>query len=309
MTTLLVVSPSALEHQTSLWHPERQERVRAVERALEEECFTWLVREHAWEVALETVALAHPEPYIRTIIDTAPQDGLVEIDADTTMSRGTVEAALRAAGAAVQAVDEVMAGKVANAFSALRPPGHHAGPARAMGFCLFNNVAIAARYAQEVHGAERVAIVDWDVHHGNGTQDIFWSNPSVLFCSTHQMPLYPGTGAISERGEHDTVVNAPLRPGDGSDTFREALDTAILPRVEEFRPDLILISAGFDAHWRDPLGDLQLTEADFAWATRKLMDIADRRCGGRLVSVLEGGYDLEGLARSAAAHTRSLMHG
>ena len=221
MTTLLVVSPSALEHQTSLWHPERQERVRAVERALEEECFTWLVREHAWEVALETVALAHPEPYIRTIIDTAPQDGLVEIDADTTMSRGTVEAALRAAGAALQAVDEVMTGKVVNAFSALRPPGHHAGPARAMGFCLFNNVAIAARYAQEVHGAERVAIVDWDVHHGNGTQDIFWSNPSVLFCSTHQMPLYPGTGAISERGEHDTVVNAPLRPGDGSDTFRE----------------------------------------------------------------------------------------
>ena len=178
-----------------------------------------------------------------------------------------------------------------------------------MGFCFFNNAAIAARHAQTAHGAERVAIVDWDVHHGNGTQDIFWSDPSVLYASTHQMPLYPGTGAVSERGEHGTVVNAPLRAGDGGDLFREALETVILPRVEAFGPDLIVISAGFDAHWRDPLANLQLTEADFAWATRKLMDIAERRCGGRIVSLLEGGYDLEGLARSAAAHVKTLMQG
>jgi acetoin utilization deacetylase AcuC-like enzyme len=233
----------------------------------------------------------------------------VEIDADTSMSPGTLEAALRAVGAAAQAVDEVMAGKVRNAFSAMRPPGHHAERAQAMGFCFFNNVAIAARHAQQAHGAERVAIVDWDVHHGNGTQDIFWGDPSVLYCSTHEMPLYPGTGATSERGEHDTIVNAPLRAGDGGERFREAFETVILPRVEAFRADLILISAGFDAHWRDPVANLQLTEADFAWATRKLMAIADRRCGGRVVSLLEGGYDLEGLARSVAAHVKALMRG
>jgi acetoin utilization deacetylase AcuC-like enzyme len=255
------------------------------------------------------LALAHPEPYIQSLIDAAPLEGLVPIDEDTSLSPGTLDAARRSAGAGVQAVDEVMTGKVRNAFSAMRPPGHHAERAKAMGFCFFNNVAIAARHAQKAHGAERVAIVDWDVHHGNGTQEIFWSDPSVLFCSTHQMPLYPGTGATSECGEHDTIVNTPLRAGDGGDIFREAFDVAILPRVEAFRPDLILISAGFDAHWRDPLADLQLTEADFAWATQKLMDIADRRCGGRVVSLLEGGYDLEGLARSTAAHVKALMQG
>ena len=250
-----------------------------------------------------------PWQYIQAIIAAAPREGFVEIDADTSMSPGTLEAALRAVGAAAQAVDEVMAGKVRNAFSAMRPPGHHAERAQAMGFCFFNNVAIAARHAQQAHGAERVAIVDWDVHHGNGTQDIFWDNPSVLYCSTHEMPLYPGTGATSERGEHNTIVNAPLRAGDGGERFREAFETVILPQVEAFRADLIFISAGFDAHWRDPVANLQLTEADFAWATRKLMAIADRRCGGRVVSLLEGGYDLEGLARSVAAHVKALMRG
>jgi len=283
--------------------------MRAIENALEDECFAWLIREQAVEAARETVALVHPEPYIQSIIDAVPLEGLVAIDEDTSMSPGTLDAALRTAGAATQAVDEVMTGQVRNAFSSMRPPGHHAERAKAMGFCFFNNAAIAARHAQKAHGAERVAIVDWDVHHGNGTQEIFWSDPSVLFCSTHQMPLYPGTGAASERGEHDTIVNTPLRAGDGGDIFREAFEVAILPRVEAFRPDLILISAGFDAHWRDPLADLQLTEADFAWATQKLMDIADRRCGGRVVSLLEGGYDLEGLARSTAAHVKALMQG
>jgi acetoin utilization deacetylase AcuC-like enzyme len=176
-----------------------------------------------------------------------------------------------------------------------------------MGFCFFNNAAIAARHAQKAHGAERVAIVDWDVHHGNGTQDIFWSDPSVLYCSTHQMPLYPGTGARSERGDHDTIVNAPLAPGDDGEVFRDALESRVLPRIEAFRPDLIVISAGFDAHWRDPLANLNLKEADFAWATAKLLDIAGRTCGGRVVSLLEGGYDLEGLAGSVAAHLDVLM--
>ncbi len=309
MTTLVLTRPPPLDDQTPLWHPERQDRLRAIERALEEERFAWLIREQARQADLETIALAHPEPYIQAIIDAAPREGLVEIDDDTTMSAGTLEAALRAAGGATQAVDEVMTGKVSNAFSAMRPPGHHAERTRAMGFCFFNNAAIAACHAQKAHGAERVAIVDWDVHHGNGTQEIFWNDPSVLFCSTHEMPLYPGTGATSERGEHDTIVNAPLRAGDGGDIFREALEVVILPRVEAFRPDLILISAGFDAHWRDPLANLQLTEADFAWATQKLMDIADRRCGERIVSVLESGYDLGGLARSGAAHVKTLMQG
>ncbi|MET0528266.1 MAG: histone deacetylase family protein [Microvirga sp.] len=309
MTTLLLSRPPWFEHHTPLWHPERQDRMRAVENALEDECFAWLIREQAVEAARETLALVHPEPYIQSIIDAVPLEGLVAIDEDTSLSPGTLDAALRTVGAATQAVDEVMTGQVRNAFSSMRPPGHHAERAKAMGFCFFNNAAIAARHAQKAHGAERVAIVDWDVHHGNGTQEIFWSDPSVLFCSTHQMPLYPGTGATSERGEHDTIVNTPLQAGDGGDIFREAFDVAILPRVEAFRPDLILISAGFDAHWRDPLADLQLTEADFAWATQKLMDIADRRCGGRVVSLLEGGYDLEGLARSAAAHVKALMQG
>src|SRR3954469_21166409 len=309
MTTFLLSRPPWVDHQTPLWHPERQDRMRAVESALEEESFAWLAREEATEAALQTLALVHPEPYIQSLIDAAPLEGLVAIDEDASLSPGTLDAAMRSAGAAVQAVDEVMTGKVRNAFSAMRPPGHHAERTTAMGFCLFNNAAVAARHAQTAHGAERVAIVDWDVHHGNGTQDIFWSDPSVLYASTHQMPLYPGTGAVSERGEHGTVVNAPLRAGDGGDLFREALETVILPRVEAFGPDLIVISAGFDAHWRDPLANLQLTEADFAWATKKLMDIAERRCGGRIVSLLEGGYDLEGLARSAAAHVKTLMQG
>ena len=226
-----------------------------------------------------------------------------------SMSPGTVEAALRAAGGAVFAVDEVMTGKVKNVFVAARPPGHHAEIATPMGFCFFNNAAIAARHARAAHGAERVAIVDFDVHHGNGTQAIFWDDPSVMYASTHQMPHYPGTGALGERGEHDQIVNAPLRAGDGGDTFREAMEASILPRVEAFSPDLIVVSAGFDAHRRDPLGDINLTEADFAWATRKVMEIARKKAHERVVSLLEGGYDLEGLARSAAAHVTALMEG
>jgi acetoin utilization deacetylase AcuC-like enzyme len=307
MTTLYVSHPSVLDHQTPLGHPERPDRIRAIERILEQERFTPLIREQAPLAEVETVALAHPESYVTAIRDTSPREGLVRIDADTVMSPGTYEAVLRGVGGAVLAVDEVMTGKVSNAFVGMRPPGHHAERATAMGFCFFNNAAVAARHAQKAYGAERVAIMDWDVHHGNGTQDIFWSDRTVLYCSTHQSPLYPGTGALSERGEYGTIVNAPLSAGADGEVFREAFENAILPRIDDFRPDLLIISAGFDAHWRDPLASLQLTEADFSWATKRLMEIADRHAEGRIVSVLEGGYDLEGLAKSAAAHVDALM--
>lgn len=309
VTTLLITHSAGLRHETPPGHPERVERLRAVEKALEEERFAALGRVDAPLGTLDQIALCHPRAFVEAVIAASPEAGLVQLDADTLMSPGTVEAALRAVGGGALAVDEVMAGKAANAFCAMRPPGHHAESDKAMGFCFFNNAAIAARHAQTVHGAERVAIVDWDVHHGNGTQEIFWADPSVLYASTHEMPLYPGTGAASERGEHGTIVNAPLRAGDGSDEFRDAFESALLPRIEAFRPDLVIISAGFDAHWRDPLANINLREPDFAWATRKLMEIADRHAGGRVVSLLEGGYDLEGLSKSAAAHVTALMRG
>ena len=268
-----------------------------------------LARDQAPRAPLEVVALAHPMDYVETIRGAAPAEGFVHIDADTSMSPGSFEAALRAAGGAMRAVDEVMNQKADNAFVAIRPPGHHAETARPMGFCLFNNAAIAARYAQNRYGAERAAVVDFDVHHGNGSQDIFWADKTVMYCSTHEMPLYPGTGAVGERGEHNNIVNAPLSAGDGGDAFREAFETVILPRLREFKPDILVISAGFDAHTRDPLANLNLVEADFAWVTKKLMEIADLSAQGRIVSLLEGGYDLQGLSRSVAAHVTALMRG
>lgn len=309
MTTLFITHPAGLLHLTPDGHPERPDRLRAVERALEAEPFAGLIRLVAPEATLDQISLCHPRSHIERVLGAAPEDGLAALDADTVMSPGTVEAALRGVGGAVLAVDEVMAGRARNAFAAMRPPGHHAERERAMGFCFFNQAAIAARHAQRAHGATRIAIVDWDVHHGNGTQDILWDDGSILYASTHEMPLYPGTGAPSERGTQDTIVNVALSPGSGSEEFREAFDLGILPRVDAFAPDLIIISAGFDAHWRDPLADINLREADFAWATTKLMDIADRRCGGRVVSVLEGGYDLQALTLSTAAHVGALMGG
>jgi len=309
MATLLITHPACLDHLTPPGHPERPDRLRAIERALEDERFQHLIRVEAPAAGLETVALCHPMNYITAIRDASPKEGMVRLDADTSMSPGSLEAALRAAGGGVHAVDEVMGGRAANAFVATRPPGHHTETARPMGFCLFNNAAIAARHAQKRHGAERIAIVDFDVHHGNGSQDIFWSDKTVMYCSTHQMPLYPGTGARDERGEHNTIVNAPLSPGDGGPEFRAALENVILPRINDFRPDLIVISAGFDAHQRDPLANLNLLETDFQWATQKIMELADATANGRVVSLLEGGYDLQGLANSAAAHVRALMQG
>jgi acetoin utilization deacetylase AcuC-like enzyme len=267
-----------------------------------------LDRRSAAEADIELLELVHPKAYVEKIRAAIPSEGMVRIDADTSVSPKSWEAALTAAGAAIAAVDDVFEGTADNVFVAARPPGHHAEKATAMGFCLFGNVAVAARYAQEKYGVDRVAIIDWDVHHGNGTQDIFWDDPTVLYCSTHQMPLFPGTGAQGETGAGN-IFNAPLNPGDGSNEFREAFRSRILSQVNGFKPDLIIISAGFDAHWRDPLAELNLTEDDFDWATGKLLEIANRHAGNRLVSVLEGGYDLTGLATSVAAHVSRLMKG
>ncbi|RYC31661.1 histone deacetylase family protein [Lichenibacterium minor] len=304
MTTILIGHEAGLGHDMGEGHPERPDRLRAVEAALSGEPFAALRRMEAPEATPDALMRVHPEPYVEALLAARPRSGqLLRIDADTAVGPGTVAAALRGSGGAVLAVDEVLGGRADNAFVAMRPPGHHAERATAMGFCFFNHAAVAARHARAVHGAARVAILDWDVHHGNGTQDVFWSDPGVMYASTHQMPLFPGTGARGERGDHDTIVNAPLRAGDGAEAFRAALDGLLLPRIAAFRPDLVIVSAGFDAHRRDPLGQLELDEADFGWATRRVMDLT----GGKLVSLLEGGYDLRGLALSAAAHVTALL--
>jgi acetoin utilization deacetylase AcuC-like enzyme len=307
MSTLLLTHPACLDHLTPPGHPERPDRLRAINQVLGEERFNPLVRGEAPEGDLDSVALCHGEHYITELRHVAPTSGLVYIDGDTSMSPGTWEAVMRGVGGAVAATDAIMTGQYNNAFVAVRPPGHHAEKSTPMGFCFFDNAAIAARHAQRKYGIARAAVIDFDVHHGNGTQDIFWSDKTVMYCSTHQMPLFPGTGARGERGEHDTVVNAPLRPEDGSAQFRIAFENAILPELQKFAPELIIISAGFDAHMRDPLASINLRAEDFGWVTNKLMDVADQSAGGRVVSVLEGGYDLQGLSESVAAHVTALM--
>ena len=307
LSTLFITHPIALGHDMGPGHPEQPDRLRAIERALEQESFQMLARDRAVRGTAEQVTRCHPEAYFRSLEEAAPSHGVVHLDGDTSMCPGTWEAAMHAVGAACQAVDEVMGRKASNAFVAMRPPGHHAEISTPMGFCFFNNAAIAARHAQAVHGAERVAIMDFDVHHGNGTQDIFWADPSVMYASTHQMPLYPGTGGANETGESGAIVNAPLAAGDGGAQFREAMASKVLPRLKAFRPDLVIVSAGFDAHRRDPLAQINLLEDDFAWATAQLMDVAEASAGGRVVSLLEGGYDLVALGRSVAAHVATLM--
>lgn len=307
MRTLYLSHPRYREHLAPDHHPEQPERMAAIETRLEGEAFQDLIRDLARPVADADILRVHPAAYVDHIRIQAPHEGMLPISNDTILSNGTYEAARLGAGAACFAVDEVMTGLVDNAFSAARPPGHHAGPRQAMGFCFFNHAAIAARHAQAEHGAERVAIVDFDVHHGNGTQAIFEADPSVFYGSVHQGQLFPGTGDASETGIANNVMNLPLGAGANGAVVIEAIRSHMLPALTAFRPDLIILSAGFDAHFRDPLGDLNLVEADFAELTRHLADLADRVCGGRIVSLLEGGYDIDALGLSVAAHVSALM--
>ena len=306
MTTLLYTHPACLDHDPGRHHPESPARLRAVLAALDDPEFARLERCEAPQAAREDLLRVHPRRHVDGILGAVPQTGHIAIDADTVLSPASGEAALRAAGAVVAAVDAVVAKEADNAFCAVRPPGHHAEPQRAMGFCLFNNAAIGALRAREVHGLARVAVVDFDVHHGNGTQAAFEADGTLFYASTHQFLLYPGTGAASETGVGN-VVNVPLRPMAGSSQFRLGVTQRILPALDAFRPELMIVSAGFDAHRSDPLAQLMLEEADYTWVTEKLLEIADRHAAGRLVATLEGGYDLSALAASAAAHIRVLM--
>jgi acetoin utilization deacetylase AcuC-like enzyme len=306
MTTLLYTHPACLDHDPGRHHPESPARLRAVLAALDDPEFARLERREAPDAAREDLLRVHPRRHVEGILAAVPKTGHIGIDADTVLSPASGEAALRAAGAVVAAVDAVVAKKADNAFCAVRPPGHHAEPQRAMGFCLFNNAAIGALRAREAHGLARVAVVDFDVHHGNGTQEAFEADGTLFYASTHQYPLYPGTGAASETGVGN-IVNVPLRPMAGSTQFRLGMTQRILPALNAFRPELVIVSAGFDAHRSDPLAQLMLEEADYTWVTEKLLEIADRHAAGRLVATLEGGYDLPALAASAAAHVRVLM--
>ncbi len=311
MSTGLVTHQACLGHLPPLGHPESADRLRAVLRALESAPFQDLVRLEAPCADETTLLRVHNREHVQAITGKfaadAEKEGYVHIDADTVMSAGSVEAAFRAAGAVSAAVDEIHSGRLRNAFCAVRPPGHHAERTHAMGFCLFNNVAVGALHAREMHGYRRLAIVDFDVHHGNGSQDIFFADENAFYASTHQWPLYPSTGRASEHGVAGNIVNVPLAAGSGSSEFRAAYETEILPALHRFAPDFIFISAGFDGHRDDPLGGLRLEADDFAWIASAVCDVARTCCGGRVVSVLEGGYDLKALARSAAAHVRALM--
>ncbi|RVU34738.1 histone deacetylase family protein [Hwanghaeella grinnelliae] len=307
MTTALFWHPSCREHNMGAGHPEQPARLDSVLVALEADAFEDLERVEAPRATREQILRCHPASHLDDILGSVPENGIVQLDADTSLSPGSGEAALRAAGAAVAAVDAVMTGKYQNAFCAVRPPGHHAEPQHPMGFCLFNNIAIGAEHAVAAHKADRVAVVDFDVHHGNGTQAMFARKPNMFFASSHQMPLYPGTGQESERGVAGNIVNVALPPNAGGEEFRIAFEVRILPALRDFKPNLLMISAGFDAHRDDPLANLNLVEDDYHWATSELAALADELCEGRIVSTLEGGYDLGALGRSAAAHVRALM--
>jgi len=307
MTTLLIENPAGLAHATPAGHPEQIARLEAVIAALKAPEFDGLTRMEAPEAETADLLLGHPQPYVDTVRAAMPDAGSVALDADTHASPGSWAAALKGVGGCLAAVDAVLDGRARNAFVATRPPGHHAERTTAMGFCLFSNIAIAARHALERRGLSRVAVVDFDVHHGNGTQDVLWNENRALFISSHQMPLYPGTGAPGERGGSDNILNVALPPGSNGAALRAAYEAQVLPRLRAYNPDLILISAGFDAHIDDPLANLNWTEEDFVWVTRALCEVAAEICGGRVVSTLEGGYDLHALAASVAAHVTVLM--
>ena len=293
-------------HDTGPGHPERAERLRAIKKVISSSSYDTLIRREAPRSTLEQIAMVHDLNYVEKLMDLVPEHGWSQIDPDTFMCPETGEATLRAVGAVIEAVDGVISGTFDNAFCAVRPPGHHAEPNHGMGFCFFNNAAIAARHAQQAHGLERVAIVDFDVHHGNGTQAAFRGDKNVFFASSHQYPFYPGTGAIDEVGVGN-IVNVPLESGSGSKDFRNGWSTKIFPALEAFQPEFLIISAGFDAHARDPLASINLEAEDFAWITRKLPEISGNKLNGRIISCLEGGYDLVGLGESVDAHVSELM--
>ena len=307
MTTALVTHSDCLQHRPPDGHPERPGRLEAILAALDDPDFAALDRIPAPKATRTQLLRCHPAAYIDALTDALPTQGTVALDPDTHLSPGSLDAALRAAGAACLAVDLVVAGRHANAFAAIRPPGHHAERSRPMGFCLFGNVALAARHALDHHRMARVAVLDFDVHHGNGTQALLRDEPRALFVSRHQRPLWPGSGARTETNDAGTVLNLPLPPGADGAAFRRLMDAEALPAIASHQPELVLVSAGFDAHRADPLAGLALEAEDFAWITGRLCDLADAHAGGRLVSALEGGYDLEALAGSVAAHVRVLM--
>ncbi len=304
MTTALITHSDCLAHVNPQGHPEQVARLERILIALEGKS---LQRIEAPLAAEEDLLRVHPASYLETVRGGIPEKGWAQMDGDTFMSPGSLTAARRAVGGVVHAVDLVLGANTQNAFVACRPPGHHAETSTAMGFCLFGNVAIGAKYALERHGLSRVAVVDFDVHHGNGTQDMLWNEPRILFCSSHQMPLFPGSGYAHETGAHGNILNVPFADGTGSAKFHEVLGNVILRAVDDFKPELILVSAGFDAHAADPLAGMRLTDEDFAWVTEKLCDLADTHCEGRLISSLEGGYDLAALASSVAAHVDVLI--
>jgi len=310
MTTALFTHAACLDHDPGPGHPESPARLKAVLAALDAPAFAALARHEAPLATEEQIARVHPVELIHALLGALPETGHARIDGDTILSPGSGEAALRAAGALCAAVDLVMTpreqGGARNAFCAVRPPGHHAEPEQPMGFCLFNNVAIGALHARHAHGLQRIAVLDFDVHHGNGTQAAFEADADLFFASSHQSPLYPGTGSVVERGVGN-IFNAPLPPGAGSRELRAAWADRLLPALRAFKPEFVLISAGFDAHEDDPLANLNLTDDDYAWITREIMAVASECCAGRVVSTLEGGYDLAALARSVSAHVGEMI--
>jgi len=305
MSCLVYTHPSCLAHDPGPGHPESPSRLAAVLEALDDPAFASLARIEAPLATREQLARVHDADLVDALLGMQIESGWRRLDPDTVMSPASAEAAARAAGAVCAAIDDAISGAHRRAFCAVRPPGHHATRDTPMGFCLFNSVAAGAAHAIAAHGLSRVAIVDFDVHHGNGTQDIFWSDPRVLYASSHQFPLYPGTGAREETGAGN-IVNAPLRPNAGSADFRKAYEETVLPALEKFAPELVLISAGFDAHKLDPLANLALEADDYAWITAKLVKLASRHAQGRVVSSLEGGYSLTALRESTVAHVTAL---
>ncbi|MBV6632888.1 MAG: histone deacetylase family protein [Alphaproteobacteria bacterium] len=303
----IIQHDSGMAHDTGPGHPERIDRLNAVADALAAPQFAEAVRIEAPAADISVIDRVHLPGYAEAVLEAVPEEGMVRVDGDTVLSQGSGTAALHAAGGAVLAVDQVLSGAVSRAFLAMRPPGHHAEPAECMGFCIFNNVAVGAAHALEAGGLNRVAIVDFDVHHGNGTQTMAEADPRMLYISLHEFPLFPGTGLPQEQGAHGNIMNIPIRAGSDGETYRRAFEQDVIPRLTKFEPELLFISAGFDADARDPLAGVELGPADFHWMTEALSQVADSYASGRIVSVLEGGYDLDALREGVSAHLGALL--